>query len=157
MMIAFRFPVAGFVAMATPIRIPPTPMYKRLKPILRPLSIFYPFQPKGPSFWYDTSAQAERVAYEYRPLRSVLELELFLADVKTHLPRIQVPGMLIHSLTDEFVPHSDMLEIYNLLGSSDKEMITIETSNHIITCDISREEVFSRVTDFVKRKAGSQG
>ena len=122
---------------------------------MKPLSIFYPFSPKGPSTWYDPGAKEERVAYDSRPLRSILELEKILAEMERHLPQLQAPGLFIHSRTDDFVPHSDMIEIYNLVGSTDKEMISIEESNHIITCDISREEVFSAVTDFVNRIAGT--
>ena len=88
MSIAHGFPVAGFVSMSTPIRIPQSPNYRKLRPFLKPLSIFYPYYPKGPSAWYDPTAQAERVAYDSRPLRSILELETCLEEMQTLLPKI---------------------------------------------------------------------
>lgn len=153
--IAHRHPLAGFISMATPNRIPPNPLFRRLRPILKPLSLFYRYNSKGPSNWYDPNGEVGRVAYDGYPLRSIVELELFLAEMRTLLPEIQIPGLFIHSKTDDFVPHSHMIDNYNLLGSEEKEMVSIELSNHIITCDISHEEVFSAVTEFVKRIAGS--
>ena len=151
---ASRFPVAGFVAISTPNRIPESPLFNRLRPILRPLSFFYRFKRKGPSNWYDPLGEVGRVAYDAQPLRSVTELELLLAEMRTALPQLSIPGLFIHSRTDDFVPHDHMISNFDLLGSTKKEKVSIALSNHILTCDISRDEVFSTVEDFVNRISG---
>jgi carboxylesterase len=155
-MISHRFPLEGFVAMSTPNRLPPLPIYQTFRPVLKPLSRYYRFHSKGRGNWYDPNGGIERVAYDAYPLRSIVELELLLAEMRSLLPEIHIPGLFIHSKTDDFVPHSHMIDNYNLLGSTDKRMKSIDLSNHIITCDISREEVFSSVTSFVQEITGSR-
>lgn len=77
-----------------------------------------------------------------------------LQSMCTTLAQLSVPGLFIHSRTDDFVPHDHMISNFELLGSANKEKVSIALSNHIITCDISREQVFSTVEDFVNRKSG---
>ncbi len=151
LILATRFPPAGIVTLATPIRLPPDPRLDRLKPILKPLSYLLPAIPKGPPDWHDPRAQVERVAYTAYPLRAILELQLLLAAMQTALPLVRVPAFLMHSKNDRFIPPEHMQQIYERLGSADKGMAWVEDSSHVITCDAEREVVFQKVTEFIQR------
>ncbi len=151
LILATRFPPAGVVMLATPIRLPPDPRLERLKPILKPLSYLLPAIPKGPPTWHDPQAQVERVAYTAYPLRAILELEPLLAAMRSALPKVRVPAFLMHSKNDRFIPSEHMQQIYERLGSSDKHMTLVEDSSHVITCDAEREVVFQNVTGFIQR------
>jgi esterase/lipase len=44
-----------------------------------------------------------------------------------------------------------MPQIFELLGSSDKQALWIDHSNHLITLDAEREKVFRAAADFISR------
>jgi carboxylesterase len=151
LILATQLTTCGVVTMATPIDLPPDPRLKRLKPILKPLSYLLPALPKGPPTWHDPKAQEKRVAYTAYPLRAILELGALLAVMRTALPDVRVPALLMHSKNDRFIPPEHMQQIYERLGSSDKHMIWVEDSSHVITCDAEREVVFENVAAFIRR------
>ena len=72
--------------------------------------------------------------------------------MRTSLPQIQVPVLLIHSKDDDYVLSDSMPNIYdNLPAQHDKEMLWIEGSGHVITRDAQRQTVFKAAADFVHR------
>jgi carboxylesterase len=151
LLLSNQFPVAGVVAMSTPHRLPPDPRLRLLRPALKPLSAIYRYSKKGPSDWNALDAKEARVQYDYRPLRSVIELDLVLAEMRKILPQLSIPVLLMHSKSDHFVPPEHVILNFDLIGSAEKEMIWVEKSNHIITCDCDRDQVFSVAADFIKR------
>ena len=48
-----------------------------------------------------------------------------------------------------------MQQIYNRLGTSDKQMLWVEGGGHVITEEPTRETVFKAAADFVKRVSRS--
>jgi carboxylesterase len=57
----------------------------------------------------------------------------------------------MHSRDDDFVPPVNTANIYDHLGSADKELVWVEKSDHVITEDGDRERVFRAAWDFIKR------
>jgi carboxylesterase len=149
--LALRFssehPVAGVVALSTPYRQPTDP---RLR-LLRHFTWIVRSWPKGPPDWRDPQAQSERVAYPSYPLRTIAEVEAALAAMRAELAQIRAPVLLMHSVDDEFVPPDDMRLIADGLRAGSVETVRIANSNHILTCDAARHQVFARVAAFVRR------
>ena len=81
--------------------------------------------------------------YLHYPLRSVPELDTLFEKMRETLPELQLPVLFIHSKDDRFVPPEHMQGNFDLLGSTDKKQVIIEGSNHVITCDVQKERVFS--------------
>jgi len=144
--------LAGVVSMATPIELPPLPAVRLLAPFLRPLGLLFPSYPKGPPDWYEPQAGAARVAYDAYPLRAVPEFALLARRFERALPEIHVPVLLIHSRQDGFIPPSHPERILAHLGSSEKQLAWVDGSNHIITCDAARQQVFTLASAFVQRQ-----
>ena len=144
-----ELPVDGIVTLSTPYLLPPIPFLKQLYPILPALSIVLPAISKGPPVWKDMEAAKSRVQYDAYPLRSVYEFGAMLEGMRPKLNKVTAPALLIHSLDDNFIPPSDMQHIYDSLGSTEKRMVHVKNSNHIITCDAAREEVFRETESFV--------
>jgi carboxylesterase len=140
--------------MATPHELPSTPLLRVVRPVLRPLSAVYRFAPKGPPDWRDPEAHKARVHYDHRPLRSVVELDLLLQAMREALPSVKIPVMFIHSDEDTFVPPQHMEANFAALGSADKQKRLVQNSNHVITCDLARHEVFEAAAGFIARVAG---
>lgn len=151
LLLAWEFPVSGVVVMAAPYDLPPIPALRILRPILRPVSGIVHAIPKGPPDMIDKEALAERVDYRAYPLRAIVELDALLKGMRTALPQIHAPALLMHSNADTFVPPSHMQMICDHLGSADKQTFTLERSTHVITCDLERQAVFDQATSFIRR------
>lgn len=149
LLLATEFPALAVVAMSTPYALPPLSGLRLLYPLLVPLSWFVFKVPKGKGAWFDPQAQAERVAYDAYPLRAVVELKRLTALMRAQLLNVRIPTLILHSKDDDFIPPDHAARIHDQLGSSDKTIVWVEHSNHIITCDAAREDVFEAVAEFV--------
>ena len=85
------------------------------------------------------------------PLAGVGQLIPMLAEMRRILPDLVPPVFLLHSRADGFVPPEHMPAIFAEIGSEHKSMDWVDHSNHIVTCDIDREEVFAKVGAFIDR------
>jgi len=153
--LAQNLPVLGAVIMSTPHDLPSDRRIQMLRPMIRPLSLIYRFNPKGPPDFYDPKARVARVQYYHYPLRSVPELDELFSNMRKVLPHLYLPVLFIHSKDDRFIPTEHMHANFNLLGSEDKSVVLVEGSNHIITCDAAREQVFSEANNFINRLSGT--
>jgi len=153
--LANTLPTIGVAALSTPHELPADPRIRTLRPVLRPLSLVYPIIPKGPPDFFDPEAFKVRVAYKHYPIRAVPELDELLIRMREVLPLLKVPVLFVHSKNDRFIPSEHMNANFDLLGSENKNRILVEGSNHIITCDAAREQVFEAVSDFVNQISGS--
>ena len=155
MYFAARYPVAGVVAMSTPYKIPATGVRRLLINVLKPMSWFVPYLEKTPPTWFNPEAHKARVVYPVGVVRSLHELKLLLREMRSGLPGTSVPALLMHSRDDDFVPPVNTANIYDHLGSADKELVWVEKSDHVITEDGDRERVFRTVSAFIKRVSGT--
>jgi carboxylesterase len=148
---AAQFPVKGVVAMSTPYDLPSLsfPLWTT-----QLLSQFKPYMPKGKvpgSGWFDHAAYAQHVAYPVNPVRSAVELKLLIEEMHAALPKVDVPVLLVHSRDDDYVVKDSMGQIFNRLGTSNKQMLWVEGGRHVITEEPTREAVFKATADFVHR------
>jgi carboxylesterase len=150
---AAHFPVAGVVAMATPYALPNDPRLSLAKILAR----LKPYFPKGPSDWHDKETERDHVSYPLYPTRAFPELLGLMAEMRASLPKITAPALIIHSKGDGGVPPENARAIFDQLTMSDKQLIWVENSGHVITKDAERLRVFRAAADFVHRlnKAGA--
>lgn len=78
--------------------------------------------------------------------RSAVEL---INRVKPLLPQIKVPALIIQSLKDRVVDPSGAKFLYQQLGSSVKQLHWLHKSNHVITLDVERADVFAQTGAFL--------
>jgi carboxylesterase len=148
---AATLPVNGVVAMSTPYKLPDDPRLRHIEC----LSKLVPYMPKGSeepgAGWFDKQAFKEHVSYPQNPLHAIGELNKLLSHMRALLPEVRVPALLIHSRDDDYVVKDSMPRIYDDLGTSDKRMLWIEGSGHVITRDAQRQTVFENAANFVLR------
>lgn len=144
-----RLPLAGVVAMSTPF-FPPDPRM-RLRPLFSLISPFWQFAKKSPPDWHDLHAAVGHLEYPLAPVRGGAELYDLLAELRRSLPSVSCPVLVIHSRGDLTVGSADAEAIFANLGSIHKELLWVEDSGHVVTCDAERERVFAAVADFVRR------
>jgi carboxylesterase len=141
------YPVAGVVAISTPHHLPQDPRLHFVKL----LSWFKPFFPKGQPDWHDLEAYRHHISYPSDPTRAYAELRDLMVEMRSGLPKVSAPVLLINSKGDQTVKAEDnhMEAIYAELGSQHKSALWVENSGHVITCDQERERVFQAVDNFI--------
>jgi carboxylesterase len=91
----------------------------------------------------------EEVAFQtfnLAAVRSALEL---IERVKPLLPQIDEPTLIIQSPKDRVVDPEGARFIYQRLGSKNKKLYWLKQSDHIISLDVEREEVFAQIKEFL--------
>jgi carboxylesterase len=147
LLFASRYPVAGVVAMSTPYALPDDP---RL-PFIKILRWFIPKVPKGPSDWRNLEAAQDHVDYPAYPTRAIAELRDLLAAMREALPEVMTPVLLVHSRDDTGVEPANMGQIYDRLGSRDKQMLFVQDCGHVVTREPERERIFQETERFIQR------
>jgi len=147
-----NLPVAGVVAMSTPYSLGKDP---RLA-YLRWLCLIQPAVPKGPPDWQNPEAGVDHIDYPYYPTRTLAELRDLLTEMRTALPKVQTPVLLIHSRLDKGVLPLNAENILSRLGTTDKSLVWVENSGHVITREPDRQEVFELTEAFIQRLAGPE-
>lgn len=79
-------------------------------------------------------------------VRSAIDL---ISQVKPLLPKIQEPTLIIQSPKDRVVDPEGARFIYQQLGSKRKKLYWLKHSDHVISLDVEREEVFAQIKDFL--------
>ena len=148
---ATYLPAKGLVAMSTPYSLPPDPRLRHIEWISKAVPYMAKSAEEPGSGWFDKEAWKEHVSYPQNPLHAVGELNKLLGVMRAALPQIQIPVLLIHSRDDNYVVKDSMQQIYDHLGTPDKQMLWIEGSGHAITIDARRQTVFKAAADFVRR------
>jgi len=95
-----------------------------------------------------------RLAYDVSSLRifnlaTARSANALIDLVKVELPQIQTPTLIVQSPRDSVVAPWGAQYLYDHLGSTHKQLYWLQTSDHVITMDIEREEVFQRVGSFL--------
>lgn len=142
--------VAGVVTMCAPLS-----MYPWMRPLVRAGKYLWPLVPTVREDIRDPAARRRytRDVYRWTPMRPVESMMNYLPILRTELPRVTAPALIMVSNHDHVVPARDGKEIYHLIGSREKHFVTFHHSYHVIMKDHDREEVFAKTEAFVLRHA----
>ncbi|MDF2522323.1 MAG: carboxylesterase [Clostridia bacterium] len=72
--------------------------------------------------------------------------------IKESLHKVDKPILVMQSYRDETVHPSSANYIYNRVASTDKSIIFLHKSGHVITCDCEKEQVFEEVFSFISKR-----
>ncbi len=81
-------------------------------------------------------------------VRSAMQL---IQRVKPRLPSLKNPILIIQPRLDTVVDPAGAAYLYQQIGSADKTLCWLEDSNHIITLDRERQQVYESVGDFLAK------
>jgi len=148
--IAAHEEIAGVVSMCAPLYFHPW-----LKPAISVAKYILPFLPNIREDVRDPEAhhRDRRDVYRWMPVRPVESMVRYLPQLRAELPLVTAPALIITSIHDHVVPARDGREIYQLIGSHEKHLVTLYHSYHVIMKDHDREEVFDKTLAFVLRHA----
>jgi carboxylesterase len=151
LLMSTRLDVKGVVAMSTPFELPVKfPAWE-----LKIVSMFKSYMRKNRGApdegWFDKEGFAGHISYPLNPVRSAAELQIMLGRMRSVLPKVNVPVLLVHSKDDKYVPSDSMTRIHESLGTLDKQMFWVTGSGHVITRDAARGQVFEAAAAFLRR------
>ncbi|OQX63889.1 MAG: hypothetical protein B5M51_04515 [Anaerolinea sp. 4484_236] len=150
LLMASKLDVAGVFAMSTPYQLSDA----RVK-YTKFFSKFISYLPKTKeepgSTWVDKDAWQDHISYPQNPVRSIAELPPLLAEMRSALPQVDVPTLLVHSRNDTYIPADSMEKIYADLGTDDKKMMWVTESGHVIPREPAKTEVFKAAAEFIRR------
>ncbi|SRR6266487_294223 len=140
--------VAGVVSMCAPLHLHPW-----LRPAVHVAKRITPLLPTLREDVRNPVARRlyTRDVYRWTPMAPVASMLKYLPQLRTELPQVTVPVLVIAALHDHVVPVRDGREIYRLLGSKEKHLVTLHRSYHVIMKDHDQEEVFAKTLAFVQR------
>jgi len=150
--LAAHRPIAGVVAVSAPFTIthPLIPLF-RFFPFLYHL---IPAMPKRASDvdTVDRSIHANHPEYPAYPTRAAASLILdFLPHLHSDLMDITAPVLLIQSRGDRTIPANSLDEYARRIASPRIETLWLERSGHLVLEDVSKEQAFAAILNFVHR------
>lgn len=149
--IAAQFPVAGIVPMSTPIRL-------RLDwqiAFANVVAWVRPYADKAPlSSEKQTLRAPDHYSYPVWPVRAVKQFRDYMHFTYDNLPRVKTPALVVHSKKDDFVKPENSAIVAERLGSTDKEVLWLERSDHVVTEGPERQMLFDYIQAFVKAHGG---
>jgi carboxylesterase len=152
LLMSTRLDVMGVAVMSTPYKLPDDPRLRHIELIAKAV----PFMPKSDeepgTGWFDKEAWKDHISYPQNPVRSIGQLNKLLGEMRAALPQVHVPVLLMHSRDDRYVLPENMGSIHsNLHNTTDKTMLYITGSGHVLPRDAARPQVFQSVLEFVRR------
>ena len=148
---ASRYQVSGAVALSAPDtlgddrendwRIKILPLIKWIQPEIKKEN-----KPQD-----DDEGYLDHISYPVYSTRSIIELLKLQDEMRTCLPKIKVPVLLMTSKRDRTATVDSMHRIFELLTTAQKEMHFLEKSNHLIPLGPERDIVFRTVHNFIKK------
>ena len=113
--------------------------------------LFYTYVKKPhPPDVKDSSVEDNNPFYEFYPVNSLKHLVDSMEAGKESLAKITCPLIVIQSRGDIDLSEKGPEYIYNNAASTDKKVVWLERSGHIITLDYDRERVFEEVYRFIE-------
>jgi len=151
LLFASQHRVSGIVTMSTPYALPDDP---RL-PFIRIISLLMPWVKQGAPDWHNPEAAKDHVCYPYFPTKAVIQLSDLIREMRTALPMVQAPVLVIHSKQDTGVVPRNAEQILAALGSQNKQIYWVENSGHVIPREPDRQLAFTATNEFIKRVQSS--
>lgn len=137
--------LAALAVLGTPLWIP-APLAHAARTVIHVSDTF----PKlGGSDIRDAIVKASFPSLDRFPLAALVSLLDFQPIVRAGLGQVTVPTLVMHADHDHVAPPACAAELIARLGASDKRLVRLPRSFHIITVDVERELVAQTIGDFL--------
>ena len=141
--------VDAAVTVGTPLRLS-----QPLATFMPLLKFLVPFPRKrGGSDICDPAARCRHPSYEVMPLAAVRQLQHLQRLVRGALGRVTVPLLVAHGAHDATADPADSKEIFDRVGSREREHLILEDSAHVVPVDRDGRRLAAASVDFLTRYA----
>ena len=109
--------------------------------------------PKPEDNFTDPEAGSRLWTYDAYPVAASHEVMKFIEQVKRCLPQVTCPILIIYSTVDDTIHPDSAQFVYDGVSSTDKEIITLHNSGHVLTLDSEWEQVAEQTYQFIRKFA----
>ena len=111
---------------------------------------------KGLSDIADDVVRGGHPGYRHVPFRALLQLLALQRIALADAPKVTQPALVVHATQDHTAPIAAARLLFDRLGSTEKRLVVLDDSYHVVTVDRERERVLAEVTAFVDRLASAE-
>lgn len=104
---------------------------------------------------HDQEEAARSLGYGVFTPAALRALRTTVAHAINALPNVRCPTLMIQSREDNRVPAAVAQHAFDQIGASEKELVWVTGTGHVITVDYGRDRIFQIVGDFFDRHRGA--
>jgi carboxylesterase len=93
------------------------------------------------------------IAYDRLPTGAGHQMLQFIKRARQSLPQVRCPLLVMHSHNDHTVHPANANEIHDRAASTDKKLIWVDDSYHVITLDVERQKVYETTYEFIRDRS----
>ncbi|MBI3267517.1 MAG: alpha/beta fold hydrolase [Planctomycetes bacterium] len=98
----------------------------------------------------DRAARRAYLSYRHIPLRPVRGAMELIDKVRSELPQVRSPLLIVHSRGDQTCSPDGAQEAHDRAGATEKKLVLLDRSNHVITLDHDRARVEEEVVAWMR-------
>lgn len=145
LLLGLNFPVKKIISLSTPVFISSKTDVENLPPREAAKNI-YTLKARRHLFSVPPCCN---ISYKKMPLICVHELIDCIRYLKENINKITVPVLVVQSSNDHTVDNKSGRYIYDKIKSTNKYILQLEKSGHLVILDIERDIVFARIKSFL--------
>ncbi len=104
---------------------------------------------KSEDFFTDSAAKERLWAYDYTPTTAAHEVLKLIRETKRLLAQVTCPVLVMHSTKDPEINPASARYVYDRISSTDKQIILLHNSGHVLALDSEWETVAENTYEFI--------
>lgn len=95
----------------------------------------------------------KELCYDKVPTAAAYTMLKFVKTVRAELPEVKCPVLIMHSHNDHTAHPDNAKLIHDRVSSTDKQLVWLDKSYHVLTLDHDRHEVYERTYEFIQARS----
>jgi len=105
----------------------------------------------------DTSVREGLIYVGFTPMSTACSLFDLADETRADLPKVACPLLVLHAPADRVADVRESKRLMEVVASTDKRLVILERSKHLLSLDYDKERVFAETIAFIKAKGKAQG
>ena len=97
--------------------------------------------------------EGRELCYDKVPTAATYSMLKYVKTVRDELPDVKCPVLIMHSHNDHTAHPDNAKLIHERISSTDKQLVWLDRSYHVLTLDHDRQEVYERTYEFIKARS----
>lgn len=117
------------------------------------LKYLLPTLAKPPDYFADPAAERLMWSYPVYPVAAAHETMKLISEVKRVLPEVACPLLILYSRGDPTIHPQSAQLVYDRVRATDKAIIALQASGHVITIDCEWRQVAAETYRFIQQRS----
>ena len=97
--------------------------------------------------------EGRELCYDKVPTAATYSMLKYVKTVREALPDVNCPVLVMHSHNDHTAHPDNAKLIHSRISSTDRQLVWLDRSYHVLTLDHDRHEVYERTYEFIKARS----